>query len=247
MTVRYLVISDIHSNLQALQAVLEYAEFRYSQILCCGDLVGYGADPNAICDFARARVAMQVRGNHDRVCARLEEPDWFSESAKAAVLWTREVLEPSNTEFLATLPTGPIAAGEACLVHGSPRDEDEYLDDQTILEVQAEAKCPLTFFGHTHAQGGYAFRDGAIRRLGRQFEPLQNVSFQLEEGWYYLVNPGSVGQPRDGDPRAAFVLYDPDERTIQFQRVVYDVAAAQSRIRAEGLPDFLAERLADGM
>jgi predicted phosphodiesterase len=245
--VRYLVISDIHSNVQALRAVLEYAEFRYSEILCCGDLVGYGADPNAVCDFARTRIAAQVRGNHDRGCAGLEEPDWFSESARAAVLWTRQVLEPHSTRFLAALPAGPSMAGEACLVHGSPRDEDEYLDDQTIAEVQAATTCPLTFFGHTHMQGGYAVRDGAVRRLGRQFEGLHDVTFQLEEGWNYLVNPGSVGQPRDGDPRASFVLYDREERTVQYQRVVYDVAGAQSRIRAEGLPEFLAERLAEGM
>src|SRR5258708_6084429 len=109
---RYLIISDIHSNLEAMEAVLAQADGRYNEILCCGDLSGYGADPNAVCEFARTRIALQVRGNHDRGCAGLEEPDWFSRSAMAAVIWTRQALTSDNARFLAELQAGPVTADE---------------------------------------------------------------------------------------------------------------------------------------
>jgi diadenosine tetraphosphatase ApaH/serine/threonine PP2A family protein phosphatase len=132
------------------------------------------------------------------------------------------------------------------LVHASPRDEDEYQDDLSISEGPLEPGSALTFFGHTHVQGGYAISQGAVRRVGRQFQPLDGVTVKLDPEWQYLINPGSVGQPRDDDPRAAFAFYDPDEATVRFHRVEYDVAGAQAKIRAARLPDFLAARLAVG-
>jgi predicted phosphodiesterase len=240
----YLILSDIHANLEAHQAVLADAYGKYDRIVCLGDLVGYGADPNAIVDWARESVAVIIRGNHDRVNAGTD-PDAlesFNPAAHSSTIWTRKALLPESRGYLHRLPRGPLPYEGVDLVHGSPVDEDEYVvtaSDAAPLLVHLEA--PLTFFGHTHRQGGFrlARRSVAFLSTARRVE--------IEPKYFYLVNPGSVGQPRDGDPRAAYALYSPEERAVEFRRVAYDVERAAAKIRAAGLPDFLAARLHEGL
>jgi predicted phosphodiesterase len=243
----FLIVSDIHANLEALQAVLDDARGRYGSILCLGDLVGYGADPNAIVEWTRENVAVVIRGNHDRASAA-EDPsgfdtvETFNPIAQASTYWTRDALLPENRAYLETLPRGPLPYEGVDLVHGSPADEDEYVI--TIADAApllAALETPLTFFGHTHKQGGFL-------RKRRMMGPLPaKGTLELEPDYFYLLNPGSVGQPRDGDPRAAYAVYSPEERTVEFRRVAYDVDRAAAKIRAAGLPDFLAARLHEGL
>lgn len=243
----YLIVSDLHANLEAQQAVLEDACGKYDRILCLGDLVGYGADPNAIAEWARENVTAVIRGNHDRVSVggdpgAPDGMDTFNPAAQASTVWTRNALLPENRAYLERLPRGPLPYEGLDLIHGSPADEDEYVvtasDAAPLFELLS---APLTFFGHTHRQG--AFR--MSRRNIIQLTP--DSSLAIEPKYFYLVNPGSVGQPRDGDPRAAYALYSPEERAVEFCRVAYDVDRAAAKIRAAGLPDFLAARLHEGM
>ena len=162
----YLILSDIHSNREALQAVLADARGRYDQILCLGDLVGYGADPNAIVDWARNNVAAAVRGNHDRACIEPETLDFFRPAARTAAVWTREALTPENLRYLEGLPRGPLHYEGFDLVHGSPMDEDEYLFSLTdVAEIRSELQTGLTFFGHTHVQGGFLVARSGVKLI----------------------------------------------------------------------------------
>jgi predicted phosphodiesterase len=241
-----LILSDIHANLEALEAVLADARGRYDRIVCLGDLVDYGADPNAVVDWARANIDVTVRGNHDRACGGLEDLSAYNPAAQVSAVWTRDTLTPENAQFLRRLPRGPvpyIAGGHTVdLVHGSPLDEDEYLigipEVRPVLHVLEES---LTFFGHTHIQGGFLLTRNGVRRI--QIEG----TIDIEPEYFFLVNPGSVGQPRDGDPRAAYALYSPTAQTVEYRRVEYDIARAVEKIRAAGLPDSLARRLLVGM
>jgi predicted phosphodiesterase len=240
----YLIVSDIHANLEAHQAVLADAHGKYDRIVCLGDLVGYGADPNAIVDWARENVAVVIRGNHDRVNAETDPngPESFNPAAQSSTIWTRNALLPESREYLYRLPRGPLPYEGVDLVHGSPVDEDEYVvtaSDAAPLLPHLEA--PLTFFGHTHRQGGFR-----LARRSVAFLPTVR-RLEIESKYFYLVNPGSVGQPRDGDPRAAYALYSPEERAVEFRRVAYDVDRAAAKIRAAGLPYFLAARLHEGL
>lgn len=238
----YLILSDIHGNLEALEAVLADAEGGYDCILCLGDLVGYGADPNAVVAWARENVAAIVRGNHDKVCIGLEPVDTYNVAAQASARWTQAELTSAHRDYLERLPRGPLPYQGLDLVHGSPADEDEYL----LSVIQLPALQPflerqVTFFGHTHVQGGFLM----ARRGARALAP--NVALNIEPAYLYLVNPGSVGQPRDRDPRAAYALYSPVEHTVEFRRVAYDAGRAAAKIRAAGLPEFLAARLHEGV
>lgn len=241
---RYLVISDIHSNREALEAVLADAAEQYEQIVCCGDLVGYGADPNRVVEWARGALALVVRGNHDKTASGIIEDDWFNPAARAASGWTARALTPENRKYLADLPKGPAFAADFALVHGSPADEDEYVaDTEEARQAFAYVERMVTFFGHTHLQGGFRI---AARRLGAVAGPgagRDAVRVILEPDTWYLVNPGSAGQPRDQDPRAAYALYDAETREVEFRRIAYDIATAQEKIRAAGLPEVLAARL----
>lgn len=238
---RYLILSDIHANREALEAVMEAAHAKYDRIVCCGDLVGYGADPGWVIEWAReTRFDALVRGNHDKACAGLDDLEWFNASARASALWTRQVLGSGELAFLANLARGPVGANGFTAVHGSPVDEDEYiLHAREAAEAGAYLDTRVTFFGHTHLQGGFQILRNAAR-------PLRMSPVELEPDWDYLINPGSVGQPRDGDPRAAYCIYSSEDRVVEFYRVAYDVAKAQSKIRGAGLPRSLADRLARG-
>ena len=244
---RYLVVSDLHSNWEALEAVLDSARGQYDRIVCCGDLAGYGPDPNPVLDWARANVFAVVRGNHDRACCGLEDLEWFNPVARAATIWTMARLSPVNFDYLRQLPAGPVRVDGFQLIHGSPLDEDEYLisaaDARNVFDY---LESNISFFGHTHLQCGYAWADGYFRIM-RPLDPFQDeVWHRLDRDGVYLINAGSVGQPRDGDPRAAFALFDSDTLEVVQRRVPYDHETTRRKIEAAGLPDVLGSRLAIG-
>lgn len=234
----YLIVSDIHANMEALEAVLADARGQYEGILCLGDLVDYGADPNAAVEWTRANVRAVVRGNHDKACCGEDSLEDYHPAARASAEWTRTVLTPGNLDYLRKLPRGPLRFDDFDLVHGSPEDEDEYLlTPGDAASQRAHIAAQATFFGHTHVQGGFLLARGGCRRIAPQ------GTLELERDHCYLLNPGSSGQPRDQDPRAAYALYWPRERAIEYRRVEYDIPAAAAKIRAAGLPEALAARL----
>jgi diadenosine tetraphosphatase ApaH/serine/threonine PP2A family protein phosphatase len=222
---------------------MESAAGRYDHILCCGDLVGYGADPNPVVDWTRANVALVVRGNHDRACTGLDDLEWFNPVARAAATWTLRELSPENSAYVRALPKGPLMTAGFQLMHGSPMDEDQYVVEAVdAAPVFSYLEAPVAFFGHTHLQGGFVWTRQRARLLSIPTDGL----LQLDSECAYVLNPGSVGQPRDGDPRAAYILYDPEEHLVHFHRVPYDITTAQDKIRRAGLPQVLADRLAVG-
>ncbi|MBZ5532192.1 MAG: metallophosphatase family protein [Acidobacteriia bacterium] len=249
---RILIISDIHANLEALEACLDAAP-AHDRVFNLGDIVGYGANPNEVTERARALGEVFVRGNHDKACSGVSSLDDFNPIAGLAALWTRERLKPEHLEFLRAMPQGPLAPLEGLqCVHGSPRDEDEYvLFPRDAYSILAHAAVPLTFFGHTHVQGGYWIDDerdaeAVIQPQYPTANSAQTFRLQLSPAAKYLINPGSIGQPRDGDPRAAFALYDTSDGSVTFHRVPYDITQAQEKIFAAGLPERLAIRLEEG-
>lgn len=244
---RYLILSDIHANWEALDAALDDATGRYDAIVCLGDLVGYGADPNRVTDWVRANAKMTIRGNHDRVCTSDESLDAFNPIAAQAAWWTQNALTATNREWLHNLPRGPVKVNGFDLVHGAPLDEDRYLVglDDVLAEVDY-LSTRLTFFGHTHVQGGFEVKKRQIRRVPKISNNADEGVLEFDPDALYLVNPGSVGQPRDRDPRAAYALYDTEETWVTYRRVEYDVEEAQRKIRDARLPDLLAERLSRG-
>lgn len=238
----YLIVSDIHGNREALEAVLADARGLHDRIVCLGDLAGYGADPNYAVEWARSNVAAIVRGNHDKVCAGLESLYSYRPAARLAAEWSLHALSAENRAYLERLPRGPLPYEGFDLVHGSPLDEDEYLMTNADVEtIRREIETPLSFFGHTHLQGGFLIARNGVKAI----DPHR--ALELEHDYTYLVNPGSVGQPRDADPRAAYAIYSPRDRVVEFRRVAYDVALAAEKIRAAGLPETLASRLLTGV
>jgi diadenosine tetraphosphatase ApaH/serine/threonine PP2A family protein phosphatase len=245
--VRYLIVSDLHGNWEALESVAGEAAGRCDRILCCGDLVGYCAQPNEVVDWARPNCVRVVRGNHDKACAGLEDMTWFNSVAREAALWTERALTPENKAYVAALPRGPALLDGFELIHGAPYDEDEYVIAAGEAENAFEyLEQPLAFFGHTHVQGGYIRKGARLETIPRIPPRADTHLIDIDPAFAYLLNPGSVGQPRDGDPRAAFAIYDSDAGIVAFRRVAYDVAAAQRRIREAGLPPILADRLSAG-
>ena len=245
---RYLVLSDIHANLEAFDAVLDAArEVPYDRLLVLGDLVGYGADPNAIVEKVRTlQPHAIIRGNHDKVGSGLESAEGFNAIARSAIRWTYEQLTADNRQWLAALPMGPIVVDDLIeICHGTPFDEDAYVfDDLDALRGLHAAERPLCLFGHTHVQIGYALTGDqfTLTTLSND-RPLEVI---VTDNSRHLLNPGSVGQPRDGDPRSGFAIADTDTRTVMIYRIDYPIKQAQARIIAEGLPEVLAQRLALG-
>jgi predicted phosphodiesterase len=245
--VRYLIVSDLHANLEALDAVVREAAGRYDQVICCGDLVGYGADPNPVTDWVRANCAVVVRGNHDRASTGLDDLEWFNPVARAAAVWTLENLSTGNADYIRSLPQGPLLVDDFQVLHGSPYDEDEYvLAAGEAGQAFGYLEARLAFFGHTHVQGGFIWNQSRVETISRTSARTDRQRIEIDPECAYLVNPGSVGQPRDGDPRAAFAVYDSDAHMLTYFRAVYDVEAAQQRIREVGLPPILADRLSSG-
>lgn len=241
---RYLILSDIHANIDALEAVLAAAE-GCDESIVLGDLVGYGAEPNGVVDRVRALGPTAIiRGNHDKAACGLDDGENFNQVARFAAAWTAEQLTPANRDFLRDLPRGPTPIDDRLeICHGSPFDEDHYifdaLDATRALETATRQVC---VFGHTHLPVIFAGR-GA--QLLADIPDEETRVLVLEDDVRYLINPGSVGQPRDGDARAAFAIYDTDG-TFTFRRVEYNVSDAQRRIWSAGLPQSLGNRLAIG-
>jgi diadenosine tetraphosphatase ApaH/serine/threonine PP2A family protein phosphatase len=249
---RILLLSDIHANLEALEACLAAAP-PFDMVANLGDVVGYGASPNEVIDRSRDLGSIFVRGNHDKAATGLIDLEDFNPMAAASALWTRDQLTPAHHDWLHSLPQGPISLEgfpDANLVHGSPADEDAYIVSIGDALVPLLAlTTPLTFFGHTHLQGGF-FANGdsadGFRPEYRTVGQAESISLQLKPKTRYLINPGSVGQPRDGDWRAAFALFDTEAQIVHFHRVPYNLKAAQERIISAKLPARLATRLAAG-
>ncbi len=239
---RYAIISDIHANLEAFTVVLNaIKDMGIDQIVCLGDVVGYNANPNECINIIREHNIPTICGNHDAVACGIEEPWGFNPVALAAALWTREALTPENHAWLRDLPDTSRANGFLA-VHGSPADRDTYLfsweDVLPHVPYVEESDCNLCFFGHTHCPGIFS-TDGL-------YTVDDDSKFSLGKDKIFFVNPGSVGQPRDSDPRSSFGVLDSETRVFELVRCEYAIEQAASRILAEGLPDFLAERLTRG-
>ena len=246
---RYLVLTDVHANMEALDACLADATARgYEGALVLGDLVGYGPEPNAAVERIQQLEPLAiVRGNHDKVASGLEPPDGFNTVAKNAARWTHEVLTPANREWLASLPQGPTIVDEVVeICHGAPFDEDSYIfDELDAVHALKTSVRPLCLFGHTHYPVTFELSDGMLDSI----DPIPAAEMQvlsLRQRSKYLVNPGSVGQPRDGDPRAAYAIVDTTARAVDLFRIRYAVEETQAKLVMVGLPEVLAHRLAVG-
>jgi len=245
---RTLLLSDLHSNHEATRAVLGSARsLAFDRVVVLGDLVGYGADPNRVVDAVRGLDPIAaIRGNHDKVVAGIEPGEDFNRVAAEAARINRHLLRPENAEYLSALPAGPVEIGGGfAIAHGTPLGEDEYLlDEREAAAVFDGTGFTICFFGHTHVPGAFVLKEGAVRR----FVPGKpEAVLPLEAGARYLINPGSVGQPRDSDPRAAFAIYDEAAGEILFRRAEYPVERSRRRILDAGLPAILGERLLWGI
>lgn len=247
---RYLILSDIHANQAAFDAVLAQVKVNYQRILCLGDIVGYGPDPNESTDAVRALEPVAVvRGNHDKAGCGLTDAADFNPTARAAVNWTREQLTPENLDYLRQLPMGPRQVESFQIVHGSVLDEDQYVfHAPDARDSLTRAEVSVTFFGHTHFQGGFVLRPNGRIELVRLSMPPGAASARLllASNIKCMINPGSIGQPRDGDPRAAYAFYDEDQRVVEYWRVPYDIPATQEKMKKAELPKPLIDRLTIG-
>jgi diadenosine tetraphosphatase ApaH/serine/threonine PP2A family protein phosphatase len=242
---RAAVISDIHGNLPALEAVLpEIDAERPDVIWCLGDLVGYGPWPNEVTTIVRERADLCLVGNHDLVAldAAGVDVEEFNPDAAAAALWTRRELSADTREFLESL-SPQATADDVELFHASPRDPvwEYVLTAEAALAALQATSAPLVLVGHSHVALAISF-DGEELDGG-----LAPAGTEIELGDRWLLNPGAMGQPRDGDPKAAWLMLDLKRRRARFERVEYDVARTQEEIRARGLPPALADRLAHGL
>ncbi len=242
---RYLVITDIHANLEALDVVLADAAVRgYDRTLVLGDIVGYGPDPNAVID----RVIGQdphaiVRGNHDKIAFGIEQAEGFNVSARIAAEWTLNALTPTHRDWLVNLPKGPTLVDDCVeICHGSPFDEDEYIFDELDARRAIDSsRQRLCLFGHTHVAMVFRLAGRAIGLVD-----VTGTTVTLDAEANYLVNPGSVGQPRDSDPRAAYAIFDAGAMQIEMYRLEYPLERTQQKMVRAGLPEPLVRRLAAG-
>ncbi|HWM94827.1 MAG TPA: metallophosphoesterase family protein [Thermoanaerobaculia bacterium] len=245
---RYLILSDMHANWDAFEVVLRRARRkRFDAVLVLGDLVGYGAAPNQVVEAVRALGPRlyTVRGNHDKVVTGIDSGSNFNQTALTAAQWTTTRLTPANLRYVRDLPRGPMRIEEGLAIcHGSPLDEDTYVfSDVDAWEIFASFPMPVTFFGHTHIPSLFSLEG---RVLGVRALRGRTGTLQLHPQGRYLVNPGSIGQPRDRDPRASYMTYDSQSRIVRWNRIEYPIEEAQRRIRKAGLPGSLADRLTVG-
>src|SRR5262245_25373474 len=245
---RYLVLTDIHANLEALDTCLADARTRaFDATLVLGDLVGYGPDPNAVVERVQAlKPVAIVRGNHDKVACGLEQAEGFNSVAKSAARWTLDMLTPEYRDWLCELPHGPILVDDVVeICHGSPYDEDAYIfDELDAVRALRVSTRPLCLFGHTHFPVTFELASDGLTTEGSS--GAAETRLELRPGSKYLTNPGSVGQPRDGDPRAAYAIVDTEDPSIELIRLKYPVEEAQAKVLRAGLPEVLAQRLGVG-
>lgn len=239
---KYAIISDIHANLEALDTVFADIDHRgIDQIVCLGDVVGYNASPDECCQALQARGVPTILGNHDAVACGIEEPWGFNPVALAAAMWTREHLSEENKEWLRSLPDA-LNFGDFVAVHGAPHNHNTYIfsweDILPHLSFLEEQNCDVCMIGHTHSPGIFS-ADGV-------YTVDDDDRFSLGDGKGFFINAGSVGQPRDGDPRAAYGILDMESKVFEQVRLEYPIEHAAERVNEAGLPPFLAERLALG-
>lgn len=249
---RILLLSDIHSNLEALQACLAIAP-ETDLVVNLGDIVGYSASPNEVTSRVRELGGAFVRGNHDKAVTGIDNVENFNPIAGLAAIWNRDQLTDGHLAWLRELPKGPVELPDVPgvqFVHGAPDDEDRYVVTiEDALPALAQSTSSVIFFGHTHIQGIFSLRSGVAQNAVPEYPSIarqETWNFELEAGATYMINPGSIGQPRDGDWRAGFCVFDTESRGITFYRVPYDLRSAQERIFAANLPPRLATRLAAG-
>lgn len=245
---RYLIFSDIHGNLEAFLSILASVKKEsIDKYLFLGDLVGYGASPNEVIQQIQTLKPLHIiRGNHDKAVSDLESIETFNPVAAAAIHWTRKNLTENNSRFLSQLPSGPLIVDENLTIcHGSPADEDYYIFGEfDAAEAFMCTDTCVTFFGHTHLPFVYNEEDRLVKG---KFIASKTQNVRLEEKVRYLINPGSVGQPRDRNPDGAYAVFDSEKRSVSFHRVSYDIKAAQKKITAVDLPRSLADRLEVGI
>ena len=247
---RFLILSDIHGNIDALDAVLARApRDSYDRLLVLGDLVGYGANPNEVVDrIFDLKPDVMIRGNHDKVATGVAGIDSFNRIAAEAARWTKSALTEENHRRVAALPAGPKNVDrdvEVC--HGTPFDEDAYVFDEEGAERALEsAHRQICFFGHTHVPVAYVRKGSDLTVVSPQPGGAEPTVINVLEKSRYLINPGSIGQPRDTDPRAAYAIYDSRKQRVEIRRVPYRIDFAQQRITEAGLPESLAFRLGLG-
>jgi diadenosine tetraphosphatase ApaH/serine/threonine PP2A family protein phosphatase len=238
---RYILMSDIHGNLEALQAALEAARrFEPYQLMCLGDFVGYGADPEPCVELAGDKANLMLAGNHDLAVSGVIPTEEFNSIARASIDWTRQQLTPEDQELLSNLPLQYID-GDYCYTHASPIEPIKFMYIRTLEEVGevfAHIGQRFCFVGHTHLPVLVTMN----KRNGRM-EVVRDTRVTLEEHRRYFVNVGSIGQPRDANPDACMVVLDEEAGSLEFVRVPYDVPKSQGKILSNGLPSYLAERL----
>lgn len=237
---QYLVFSDIHANAEALEQVAEEVRsLRPDFVVSLGDVVGYGASPRECIEIVDSISDVRIMGNHDHVAAGLEDAERFNMTARISIEWTREVIGPAHREKLAAYEQ-VVSHGDCLFAHSSPLSPLDWEYVYTIAQARrilGETSQRFVLVGHTHVPGVISYDDIQGCRVER------SSIIQAEAGRRYLINTGSIGQPRDGVCAASFALVDPERGRINMRRIPYDVTGAQEKIRARGLPDSLASRL----
>ena len=240
---RYGIIADIHGNLEAFESALEaLSREKVDKYLCLGDIVGYGADPRECIKITKALGALTVRGNHDAACSGLMDSGYFNDAARKAIIWTKQNLKKDDLDFLKSAGL-TCMNGHLTLVHGTLQEPAEFhymIDSVAAGGTLNLLKTDICFVGHTHVPGIFSMKKGKLRYFCKEKK-------KMSIGERLIVNAGSVGQPRDGDPRLCYCVYDADAGTVELKRLSYDVEKARKKILKAGLPSFLAYRLGVGV
>ncbi len=241
---KYAIISDIHSNYEALSVVIERIKNeKVDKIFCCGDIVGYGPDPDKCIDLIKKEHIVSILGNHDVAVLGRADLSWFNKDAIEAIIINKKLISFDNFNFLDSLNTFVEGNSEILFVHGSPRDNIyEYLMDFSSLKINAKfMKQKICFCGHTHFPLLYSF-DPKTEKSEIFYTDKKNV-FEIESDKKYIINVGSVGQPRDGDNRACYVIFDLEKKIVKFNREEYNISFTQKKMLLLNMPEFLITRL----
>lgn len=240
---KYAVFSDIHANLEALEVVMSHIENQaVDKYICLGDIVGYGANPNECCDLVLSKGSHCILGNHDKAAIDSSESRFFNSYALESAVWTSKKLDQKFKDFFLKLEDESLVKDLFLIVHGAITNRNDYIVSEYDFQRNVELlqnKYPdiyLCFFGHSHVK----------KVWGTKPEKKTETQYLLSKKEYYLINPGSVGQPRDKDPRASYIIFDTESYSVEYFYLDYDIEAAQKKIIDAGLPQFLSERLEHG-